>query len=292
MTTTAVGPSAIPCLICESENHHEAAICAYCLAPMELTHQATKQRRKPSIVSVLGDSNVGKTVYVGMLLDILSKRPDGFEAVPKGVYSVNLQEAVMTHLAARQFPNKTASEPDTWSWAYYQVTRTNRARRTYDLVMPDVAGEALAAEVDHPHTVQVIFNLLQKSSATMLLIDAELAAAGNQHQDFFALKMASYIDDMLSQRPDRKVKRPVAFVLCKSDRCPECFDSPENFVETNLNRLWNMCNARFSNFRFFACSILGGLGYTQAGRDQMIRYPLHVEPRGVLEPFEWVVSQI
>lgn len=292
MGTSAVASGTLSCLICEAENPPEAAYCSSCLAPMELAQQALKQKRHPSIISVVGDTNVGKTTYLGMLLDVLSKRPRDLEAVPKGVYSINLQEMVITHLAARQFPMKTASEPDTWHWAYYQVTHRKRREKFYDLVMPDLAGEALAAELDNPHTFQVIVNLLSRSAGIILLLDAERAAAGRQHQDFFALKVASYIDDLQGSKRGRKVRKPIAFALCKSDRCPECFDDAHRFAETNLNRLWNLCHSRFDRFAFFACSVVGGLCYTDGGDGSRIDYPLHVEPRGVLEPFVWVINQL
>ena len=65
-------------------------------APMALIQEAVSQDRDPCIVTVVGDSNVGKTVYLGMLLDMLSKSAENFEAVPKGAYSVNLQHTVIS----------------------------------------------------------------------------------------------------------------------------------------------------------------------------------------------------
>ena len=104
-TTATYAPNAtLPCLICESQNPSDAVVCGSCFAPMALIQEALAQERDPCIVTVIGDSNVGKTVYLGMLLDMLSKRADDFDAVPKGAYSVNLQHAVITYLAARQFP--------------------------------------------------------------------------------------------------------------------------------------------------------------------------------------------
>ncbi len=50
------------CLICETEKAPEALMCGECFAPMALTWQAEARGRDPRIVSVIGDSNVGKTV--------------------------------------------------------------------------------------------------------------------------------------------------------------------------------------------------------------------------------------
>ncbi len=57
----------IPCLICEADNSLKTALCNNCHAPMALVHQYAAQQREPCVVSIVGESNVGKTVYLGML---------------------------------------------------------------------------------------------------------------------------------------------------------------------------------------------------------------------------------
>lgn len=291
---TATQPQAtqVPCLICETQNPLDATVCNTCFAPMTLVHDAIAQERDPCIVTVIGDSNVGKTVYLGVLLDMLSKRAEDFDAVPQGAYSVNLQHTVISHLGARRFPPKTPMEVDEWMWAYYQVSRGKRDPTVYDLVMPDMAGEALAAELATPRTFTVIRSLLDKSAGVILLVDAALAGVGSPQPDFFALKLMSYLDGIVATKRKQKSKTPVAVVLSKADYCPDCFDSPRGFAETNLNRLWNMCDNRFSKFEFFAASVVGSLGYGSDECDNVVPYPLHIAPRGIIEPFEWVLSQI
>jgi hypothetical protein len=259
---------------------------------MALIQEAIAKDRDPCIVTVVGDSNVGKTVYLGMLLDMLSKRAEDYEAIPKGAYSVNLQHNVITYLGARQFPPKTAVEVDDWHWAYYQVAHQKKNSRIYDLVMPDMAGEAIATEVANPKTFTVIRSLLEKSAGAVLLVDGALAAAGSPQPDFFALKLMSYLDGVLTAKKMDRLKTPVAVVLSKGDHCPECFDDPRAFARTNLNRLWNICESRFVNFEFFAASVVGGLGYGTDEWDNVVQYPLHVAPRGILEPFDWVLSKL
>jgi len=283
----------MPCLICQTQNQMESIVCSACGAPMALIQEAVAQDRDPCIVTVVGDSNVGKTVYLGMLLDMLSKRAEDFEAVPKGAYSVNLQHTVISYLSGRQFPPKTAVEVDDWHWAYYQVAkRGKRASQVYDLVMPDMAGEAIAAEVANPKTFTVIRSLLEKSSGAVLLVDGALAAAGSPQPDFFALKLMTYLDGVIASKKMRKLDTPVAVVLSKGDYCPECFNDPRGFAKTNLNRLWNICESRFAHFEFFAASVVGALGYGSDGGETVVPYPLHVAPRGILEPFEWVLSKL
>jgi len=280
----------LPCLICETQNQAEALICGNCCAPMALIQEAITRDRDPCIITVVGDSNVGKTVYLGFLLDMLSKRADDFDAIPKGAYSVDLQHSVISHLAHRRFPPKTAMEADQWHWAYYQVMHRMNPRQIYDLVMPDMAGEAIAAEVAAPRTFAVIRSLLEKSAGAILLVDAALAAAGSPQPDFFALKLMSYLDGVLASRGGEKLKTPVAIILSKGDYCPECFDDPRGFARTNLNRLWNICENRFQHYDFFATSVVGSIGFGTDQSENVVPYPLHVAPRGILEPFEWLLS--
>lgn len=278
------------CLICETPNVAEATVCANCFAPLSLTHEAVRQGKLPQLVSILGDSNVGKTVYLGMLLDMLSKRGANLEAVAKGVYSVQLQEHTVTYLSQRRFPPKTPSEPDQWHWAYYQIN--NGRKKQIDLAMPDLAGEALAAEMENPRTFQVIMSLLQKTAGCLLLIDAPRACDGTPQQDFFAVKLLSYFDQLSDTKPGKPVTRPVGIVLCKADRADDCFDDPDGFVKANLNRLWNLCQSRFSCAKFFACSVVGSLGYVTDGDGYRVDVPLFIEPRGILEPFQWMMQQL
>lgn len=280
------------CLICETNNPSDAALCGECSAPLSIVHDSLAQEREPQIVSIVGESNVGKTVYLGVLLDMLSQRAGNFEAIPKGAYSVDVQQTVISHLANRSFPPKTPMEANEWYWAYYQIRRRRPDPMWIDLVMPDMAGESLAAEVASPATFKIIRNLLTLSRGTILLVDAAMAANGSAQPDFFALKMMSYIDTMLQAKRDERITIPTAVLLCKSDYCPECFDDPRQFVEANLNRLWNMCESRFENVEYFACSVVGSLGFAAGDEEHIVPIPLHMAPQGILEPFEWILSQL
>ena len=282
------------CLICGGSNSEDAVLCGSCSAPMALVHDSITQGRSPQVVSIVGESNVGKSVYLGFLLDMLTQRAGDFEAVPKGAYSIDLQQNVINYMAHRVFPPKTPMEANQWHWAYYQICKRAQSPKWVDLVMPDMAGESLAAEITSPKTFQVINSLLSMSAGTLLLIDAAQAANGSTQPDFFALKMLSYIDQMFAGKRDQKIKTPTAIVLCKGDYCPEVFDDPGQFVEANLNRLWNMCKNRFDNVAFFASSVVGSLGYATSGEDDdyVVPVPLHTALRGILEPFEWIIAQM
>ncbi|MFH0982965.1 MAG: hypothetical protein V2A79_15705 [Planctomycetota bacterium] len=289
---TETATESVYCLICEHENPGAAVLCAHCCAPLALIHDAIRRDREPCIISVVGDSNVGKTVYLGMLLDMLSRRAGDFEAIPKGAYSVNLQQTVISHVQRRRFPPKTPSEADQWHWAYYQVARRVKHARWFDLVMPDLAGEALAAEVESPKTHAVIQNLLAKTVGCMVLIDAAAAASGAPQPDLFGLKLMTYLDQTFAAKQGQRVYNPVAVILAKADCCPQCFDNPRVFAQTNLNRLWNICESRFAHVEFFAASIIGTLGFGADADGNIVPIPLHTAPRGILEPFKWILHSL
>jgi len=281
------------CLICETENAAEALQCAECFAPMAIGYDLESRQSEPQIVSVIGESNVGKTVYLGFLLDMLAQRAGDFEAVPNGAYSVDLQQSVISHMAHRMFPPKTPMEADQWYWAHYRVRHKKSRSPWVDLVMPDMAGESLAAEIATPRSFQVIHALLNKSAGLLLLVDAAMAANGSTQPDFFAMKMLSYIDSISATRRSRRTRTPIAVLLCKADHCPECFDDPQAFVRANLNRTWNLCESRFDRIGIFASSVVGSLGYaTSADGGVVTPIPLHTALRGVLEPFEWLIGQL
>jgi len=282
----------VQCFVCGTANSVTALQCRDCSASLALVHDARAQEREPKVVSIIGESNVGKTVYLGLLLDMLSQRAGDFEAIPKGAYSIDLQQVVISYMSRRQFPPKTPMEADRWYWAYYQIHE--RATKNWvDLVMPDMAGESLAAEVATPKTFRVIHSLLGKSAGTILLVDAAMAANGSSHPDFFALKMLSYIDAMHRAKRHERIQTPTAIVLCKADYCPECFDHPQRFVRANLNRLWNLAESRFANVQYFACTVVGSLGYATSEEEGFVTpIPLHTALRGVLEPFQWIIDQV
>jgi hypothetical protein len=291
-TTTSVGYT--NCLICDTPNNGDTAQCRQCSAPMSLVEAAESKDRPMKMVTILGDSNVGKTVYLGFLLDMLTQRANNYEAIPRGAFSVDLQQNVISHMAYRMFPPKTPMESDQWNWAYYEVAKRERSSTKWvDLIMPDLAGEAIAAEVASPSTFKVIQNLLNRSSGLLLLVDAALAAHGSAQPDFFALKMLSYIDAMIPSKRGKKIDMPIGIVLTKADYVPECFDHPRRFAEANLNRLWNMVQSRLSTVEFFASSVVGSLAYAAGDGDGVVTpVPLHTALRGILEPFEWIAERI
>ena len=293
MRTSANTLESTTCLICDTRNQSDHVLCRECAAPLELVRSAARQERDPCLVTVLGDSNVGKTVYLGFLLDMLSQRTQQFEAIPKGAHSVDLPQTVISHLAWRMFPPKTPMEANQWTWSYYEVCQRGRTERWVDLITPDLPGEAIAAEVASPSTFRIVQSLLGKSSGLLLLVDAALAANGSAQPDFFALKMLSYIESCSGGRRGRRIRTPIAVVLTKADYVPECLDAPHEFARANLNRFWGMCERRCAKVEVFASSVVGAVGFATGPNDETVTpIPLHTAPRGILEPFEWIINQL
>ena len=137
---------------------------------------------------------------------------------------------------------------------------------------------------------QVHFSRIKASD--LLLIDAAAAALGSPQPDLFGLKLMTYLDQSFAHRRGQRIYNPVAVVLCKADYCPQCFDDPRVFAKTNLNRVWNICESRFANVEFFATTVIGSLGFGSDDDANVIPIPLHAAPRGILEPFEWILRRL
>ena len=108
----------LDCACCGSKLDDSDVFCGDCETPTSLSQIVATRSGAQSFVSVLGASNAGKTVYLGLLLDILSKGPDDFRGMATSAFSVDLQEQVVTALEQRTFPEKTPSEADAWKWLH------------------------------------------------------------------------------------------------------------------------------------------------------------------------------
>jgi hypothetical protein len=281
----------IPCYLCEADNTYDAEHCHRCLAPMALAHQAHSQNVHPRMVAVIGASGVGKTVYLGMLMDMLSQRTDKMQVFTRGAFSITLQQTTISALARCAFPRKTPNEPDRWNWVHCQI-RLPGQKQDLEMLMPDMAGEAILEEVDHPHSYRIIGQFLEKAAGAMVLIDASELKEGGREQDFFGMKLLSYLSDL---QPDPKrgwARRPLALILTKADYCEECRDDPEGFVRAHAGGLWQQCRERFSRYRFFAASVSGNCLTCGTMTEGPVHFPLRIEPHGIEEPFHWMVEQL
>jgi len=281
----------IPCYICGTDNTCDAEFCTHCAAPMALAHQAASQKIRPRMIAAVGASGAGKTVYLGMLIDILSQQPKQTQLLARGAFSINLQQTTVSALSQCRFPSKTPSEPDCWNWVHCQVRRP-RQRKPLELIVPDMAGDAVLEEVNHPHTFRVVRSFLQKCTAAMILIDAVKLKEGARDPDYFTMKLLSYLNELGEDGKLGWSRRPVAMIFTKADQCEECFDDPAGFARTHAAGLWQHCRQRFGCHRFFATGVAGTCAWQESFSEGRVQVPLRVEPRGIVEPFEWLLEEL
>jgi hypothetical protein len=278
------------CYICGSENTSDAEFCHICAAPMVLGHQAQLQKTQPRMIAVMGPSNVGKTVYLGMLMDLLSQQPL-MRTLVRGAFSITLQQRTLAALARCEFPRKTPNEPDCWNWVHCQVRLPGRPA-PLDLVFPDMAGEALLTEIDHPHSYRVVGELLRKCTAAMVLIDAVQLQQGDRDQEYFTQKLLTHLGELEAEDATPTRQRPLALILTKVDCCEACAADPAEFVHTHAAGLWQQCQARFPVHRFFAVGVAGSCAACDTLTEGRLLFPLRIEPRGVVEPFLWLLEEL
>ncbi len=288
----------LPCLICGGGNNVDAELCRYCQAPLALAHQARDKKTPPQLIATIGTADAGKTVYLGMLMDILSRHTTDLQLLARGAFSVSLQQQTIAALSRCRFPEKTPNDPDRWNWVHCQVRQQGR-KQPVELIMPDLAGEAILEELDHPQTYPVITAFLARCRGVLLLIDTARLDAGEEDQDFFAMKIMSFLAEVDRPVPaGKKGRRPappplpeVAVVFTKADRCAVCFEDPDLFARRRTPGLWQMCREQFPEHRFFGVSVAGACAELWEGGARRT-IPLRIEPRGVVEPFRWLVQKL
>jgi hypothetical protein len=283
----------VSCVVCSVRTPANGAFCQWCHAPIEISQAVTRRGTPPRFLPILGPSAAGKTVYLGLLLDMLSKGSGSLRGVPNGPFSLAVQQETIRSLQKRRFPDKTRSEADDWRWVHCEVSPANRPRRITDIVTPDLAGEAIAMEVDRPGSYPIIGSVVLKSAGIIVLFDSQRARDNGREEDLFAMKLISYLENTLtSARPRwRKHPMPLAVVYTKCDACPEATRDPHRFAAATMPGLVQSCSRHFTQSRYFATGMVGSYAVATDGYGRRSRIPLHVEPHGVLEPLEWVAAQ-
>ncbi|MGY8769244.1 MAG: TRAFAC clade GTPase domain-containing protein [Pirellulales bacterium] len=283
--------NSVPCYICDSSNNYDTELCHECSAPMALSHQAKSQGIKPDMVAVLGTAAAGKTVYLGMLLDMLTRKNNRLQLLARGVFSITLQQRTISALSNCEFPAKTPNEPDRWNWVHCQA-QIPRRKQPVELVMPDMAGEAILEEIDHRQTYPVIHSFLEKCAGVILLVDTNRIEQGSQEQNYFMMKVATYLSEMDKNKKQGKSQRPLAVVFSKADQCEVCFSNPDTYARENTPNLWQQVQQRFANYGYFASGVAGACASRMEYGSGRVSVPLRIEPRGIVEPFEWLLRKM
>jgi len=283
------GYKKVPCPLCGAANPAEAS-CARCFAPIDVMRSIQSRDKTPRFIGVVGPSGVGKTVYLGMLLDLLSRNAKGMHGVARGTFSMALHRNLILALERQRFPAKTPNEVDRWQWAHCEVSIGRKS--AFDVVTPDVAGEAVASEMASPGANPTVQALIRKCSSLVVLVDLPGVISQGQAQELFAMQVVSYLSAFRSIfKRRRKVEVPVAFVFTKADLCDETIDDAEAFARDNVPGLWRLCEASLQTYKFFTSSVAGSAGMLLDSNGIESMVPLRVEPRGVIEPFAWLASK-
>jgi hypothetical protein len=154
-----------------------------------------------------------------------------------------------------------------------------------------MAGEALLEEVDQPSTYKVVRSFLSRCAGVMVLIDSMRLSGGTADQDYFTMKLLTYLAELETEDGKGWRRRPVAIVFSKADQCDDAFEDPADFAQRRANGLWQHCSEEFKKHKFFAASVTGTCAFRDT-LDGRIQVPLRVEPRGITEPFEWLIRQL
>jgi hypothetical protein len=226
-----------------------------------------------------------------MLMDMLSRQQNGLKVLARGPFSVNMQQSTATALSRCRFPGKTPNEPDRWNWVHCEV-HSEKSRKQRELVIPDPAGEAILEELDHPHSYPALTSVLSRCAGVLILIDTVDLEAGSRDQEYFAMKVLSYLNELAPHAKKGWPNRPVGLVFSKADRCDACFEDPRDYAEKRMGAVWQHCQERFQRHRFFAAGVAGEFGQRVLPRRDPVMTPLRIEPRGIVEPFEWLVDNV
>lgn len=282
------------CVCCGVGYAGSGPLCIRCQAPVELSRIVHRRGAAPRFVPVLGASGAGKTVYLGMLLDILTKGTQRLTGIAAGSFSVALQQHTATSLAARRFPEKTPVEAEGWQWALCDVRSRAKPKNYADLLTPDFAGESIAQEISQQGSYPAIRHVMTQAKGLLVLCDSLQVRDAALSEDLFALNLLTYLAQTLDA--DRRTRRkrydklPLAIVLTKSDACPDAHQDPATFAASNLPRLRQLCQHRFPLHRFFASTVVGSCLTIVDAYGCENQVPLHIQPHGILEPLEWIMS--
>lgn len=276
----------LSCCLCTEQNAYDAERCRFCGAPLALTYQIQGQKRPPRMLAVLSPPQAGKTCYLGLLTDILARRDGQLELSTRGAFSVALQQQVISSLAEGWFPPPTLEDPQQWNWIHGRVCPPRG--RSWEFVLPDIAGSVLMREIESPHNQPLVAGFLRRSTSVIILLDASRLAVGDRSPDFFAIKTLHYLTEL--QPPTRQSStRPVALVLTKVDTCEPARLDPQTWFSRLAPATYQFARRRLKHWAVFAVSIVAGVGYQRVGAS-VRPFPLRVEPFGLTEPFDWLMK--
>jgi hypothetical protein len=270
---------------------YEGISCGNCFLPSKVIESIRSRPQPPRYVGVLGPTGVGKTVYLGMLLDLLSRGACGLQGLARSPFTLSLHRNLILALDRQRFPEKTPVETDRWHWVHCEVY-VGKSRNPFDIVTPDVAGEAVMSELDNPGSNKTIRALIGRCAGLVVLVDVVHVVADGQGQELFAMQLISYLETLKPRKRNRKIDVPVSIVFTKTDLCEDWIGDPDAFAKANAPALYGQCKTRLDRFSFSCSGVTGSTGRLIDRDGQEMLVPLRIEPRGIVEPFAWMVRQL
>ncbi len=204
---------------------------------------------------------------------------------------MNLHRNLILALERQRFPEKTPVESDRWDWMHCEVY-AGKSKTPYDIVTPDVAGEAVMGELENPGSYKTIRALIGRCEGLVVLVDVVQVIADGRGQELFAMQLISYLDALKPRKRNRKIDVPVAIVFTKIDLWNEWVRDPEAFAKANASALYNQCQTRLERFSFYFSGVAGSTSRLIDRNGQEMLVPLRVQPRGIVEPFAWMINQL
>ena len=105
------------------------------------------------------------------------------------------------------------------------------------------------------------------------------------------MKLVTYLSELSDDKKHGWQNRPVALVYTKADQCENCFQDPAAFARRHTPGLYQQCRERLRRLKHFAVGVAGGVGFRNEPHGR-VHVPLRIEPRGVIEPFKWLLEEI
>ncbi len=279
-----------PCPLCGAHSL-PGEPCATCRLPFKVIESIMNRPSPPRFLGVLGPAGVGKTVYLGMLLDLLARGVRGLHGVAQNPFTLSLHRNLILALERQRFPEKTPVESDRWDWVHCEIY-AGKSKTPYDIVTPDVAGEAVIGELESPGTYKTIRALIGRCAGLVVLVDVVQLIADGQAQELFAVQLISYLDALKLRKRNCKITVPVAIVFTKTDLWDDWILDPESFARAHALALYNQCRTRLERCSFYFSAVAGSTGRLIDRNGQQMLVPLRIEPRGIVEPFAWMINQL
>src|SRR5262245_15153514 len=105
--------SEFACPLC-GETNRQGNPCATCSLPFKVIESILARPCPARFLGVLGPTGAGKTVYLGVLLDLLSRGVYGLHGLAQGPFTLSLHRNLILALERQRFPEKTPIESDRW----------------------------------------------------------------------------------------------------------------------------------------------------------------------------------